>query len=233
MRDDSPRWEQINPCGLRHEADGLRELASYLPDTDAFHVWANVEFVGTDGSINEVDALVLTPSGLHVLELKHWQGEIRGDGTQWVHRKPNGRLTPEDNPYILANRKAKRLAGLIRFYARPQGKRAPAPYVGGGDLPARADHDRPTRRDRPAARVRPGRRRRPGEPQGVPSRPPETSGWLVDEARAREIVDLVRGAGIRPSVADRRIGQLILHPRPLAEGERTAGLPRRSRPAGH
>jgi hypothetical protein len=30
---------------------------------------------------------------------------------------PNGRLIPHDNPYLLANRKAKRLAGLIRHYA--------------------------------------------------------------------------------------------------------------------
>ncbi len=130
MREDSPRWEQINASSHVHEQDGLRELASYLPDADPYHVWANVEFVGTDGSINEIDALVLTASGLYVLELKHWHGEIRGDGTQWVRRVGNHRLTPEDNPYILANRKAKRLASLIRYYARQQGREAEAPYVG-------------------------------------------------------------------------------------------------------
>ncbi|MDT5026203.1 MAG: hypothetical protein QOE61_2629, partial [Micromonosporaceae bacterium] len=41
---------------------------------------------------------------------------------------------------------------------------------------------------------------------------------LVDDQRGRQIVDLVKGAKIRPSVADRRIGQLILHARPFAEG---------------
>src|SRR5690242_14892369 len=121
MLEGSPRWEQINRNPHLHEQAGLRTLAGYLPDADPYHVWANVEFVGTDGSINEIDALILTPSGLYVLELKHWQGEVAGDGTQWVRRSPNGRLTPEDNPYILANRKAKRLAGLIRQYARQQG----------------------------------------------------------------------------------------------------------------
>ena len=104
-----------------------------------------VEFVGTDGSINEVDALILTPSGLYVLELKHWQGEIAGDGTQWVRRMPKGRLAPEDTPYILANRKAKRLAGLIRFYARQQGKERLAPYLGA----AAFFHPRGTRGPRP------------------------------------------------------------------------------------
>src|SRR6266702_1732654 len=125
MRLDSPRWEEINPSQYAHEKDGLRNLAEYLPDADPYHVWANVEFVANDGSINEVDALVLTPSGLYVIELKHWQGEVAGDGTQWQHRAPNGRLIPEDNPYILANRKAKRLASLIRHYSKGQ-----APYVG-------------------------------------------------------------------------------------------------------
>ncbi|MGC4748431.1 NERD domain-containing protein [Micromonospora sp. DT201] len=88
MREDSPRREQINSSSYIWEQDGLRELAGYLPDADPYHVWTNVEFVGADGSINEVDALVLAPSGLFVLELKHWQGEIRGDGTQWVRRAP-------------------------------------------------------------------------------------------------------------------------------------------------
>jgi hypothetical protein len=93
VRIDSPRWEEINPSGYAHEKDGLRELADYLPDADPYHVWANVEFVANDGSINEIDALVLAPSGLYVVELKHWQGEVAGDGMQWMHRAPNGRLT--------------------------------------------------------------------------------------------------------------------------------------------
>jgi hypothetical protein len=72
MRVDSPRLAEINPSAHAHEQDGLREFAFYLPDADPFYVWANVEFVGTDGSINEIDAMVLTPSGLWIVELKHW-----------------------------------------------------------------------------------------------------------------------------------------------------------------
>jgi hypothetical protein len=89
---------------------------------------------------------VLTPSGLYVLELKHRQGEITGDGAQRVRRMPDGRLTPEDNPYILANRKAERLASLIRFYARQQGRERLAPFVGAAvllharNLRSRFDH---------------------------------------------------------------------------------------------
>jgi serine/threonine protein kinase len=220
MRQDSPRWEQINPSGFRHEQDGLRELASYLPDRDPYHVWANIEFVATDGSINEVDALVLTPSGLYVLELKHWQGELRGDGSQWVRRAPNSRLIPEDNPYILANRKAKRLASLIKFYARRQGANAQCPYVGAAVFL----HARGLRADLDAIGHQHiyGLDNHPSS--GLPSlkelllAQPRNPAYRVDEARARQIIDLVRGAKIRPSVADRKVGQHLLHPRPFAEG---------------
>ncbi|GIJ63073.1 protein kinase [Virgisporangium aurantiacum] len=219
VRSDSPRWEQINPSPYAHEQDGLRILASYLDDADPFHVWANVEFVGTDGSINEVDALVLTPRGLFVLELKHWQGEISGDGTQWVRRVPGGRLMPEDNPYILANRKARRLASVINFYARQQGKEHLTPFVGAAVFM----HATTTQSRLDAI----GRQHVYGldrHPSGLDSLKeflngrPHNPAHLIDPARGRQIVDLVRGAKIRPSVADRKIGQLLLHPRAYAEG---------------
>ncbi|MEV7326684.1 BREX system serine/threonine kinase PglW [Micromonospora sp. NPDC093244] len=219
MREDSPRWEQINSSSYIWEQDGLRELAGYLPDADPYHVWTNVEFVGADGSINEVDALVLTPSGLYVLELKHWQGEIRGDGTQWLRRAPNSRLIPEDNPYILANRKAKRLASLIRYYAKQHGRQRETPYVGAAVFL----HARAMRADLDAI----GSQHiygLEGHDSGLPGLKklllalPRNPDHLVDEVRGREIVELVRGAKIRPSVADRKVGQLLLHPKPFAEG---------------
>lgn len=219
MREDSPRWEQINPSAFAHEQDGLRALASYLPDEDPYHVWANVEFVGTDGSINDVDALVLTRSGLYVLELKHWQGEIRGDGFQWVRRLPGSRLIPEDNPYILANRKAKRLASLIRFYAAQQHRESEVPFIGAAVFL----HARNLRTDLDAI----GRQHiygLPGPQSGLPSlneavlRRPANPRNLVDAARGRQIIELVRGAKLRPSVANRKVNQLLLHPRPFAEG---------------
>lgn len=222
MRENSPRWEQINPSAFPHERDGLRKLASYLPDSDPYHVWANVEFVAADGSINEVDALVLTPSGLYVLELKHWQGEISGDGIQWVRRMPNARLTPEDNPYILANRKAKRLASLIRFYARQQGKERLAPYVGAAVF-LHARNMRAVKLDEIGRQHVYGldghesESRLPSLRELLLARP-RYADQRVDAARARQIIELVRGAKIRPSVAERKVGQLLLHPRPFAEG---------------
>ncbi|OWV13599.1 serine/threonine protein kinase [Micromonospora wenchangensis] len=217
MREGSPRWEQINPSAYQHEQEGLRELAGYLPDAEPFHVWANVEFVGTDGSINEVDALVLTRSGLYVLELKHWQGRLAGDGQQWRRRKPNGRVQVIDSPLILANRKAKRLRSVIQQYA-PPGARVPyvqaAVFLHARDLRSELDDI--------------GRQHVYGLDGNTAARLPSLKDMLlaqpvdarhhVDAVRGRQIVELVKGARIRPSVADRRVNQLLLHQRPFAEG---------------
>ncbi|MFI7660907.1 BREX system serine/threonine kinase PglW [Micromonospora parva] len=216
MREDSPRWEQINSSAFAHEQDGLRELASYLPDAEPYHVWANVEFVGTDGSINEVDALVLTSSGLYVVELKHWQGVIAGDGQQWRRKTPSGGRRALDSPLILANRKAKRLRSVLQQYA-PHGARIP--YVNAAVFL----HARNMRSELDDI----GRQHVYGM-DGNSSRLPSLKEMLlarpvdarhhVDAVRGRQIVELVRGAKIRPSVADRRVNQLILHQRPFAEG---------------
>lgn len=220
MREDSPRWEEINRSPFDHERAGLRELASYLPDADPYHVWANVEFVGTDGSINEIDALVLTPSGLVVLELKHWQGDISGDGAQWVRRPPDGRLVPYDNPYLLANRKAKRLASVIRHYADKSDMKSlsrRALYVDAAIFlhARRCDARGLDKLGRQHVYGLEGNLSGlPGLKELLDARPPEA----VTPAEGRQVVNLVKKAKIRPSVADRRVGELLLHPEPFAEG---------------
>jgi hypothetical protein len=47
---------------------------------------------------------------------------------------------------------------------------------------------------------------------------PKDARDLVDKTRAREIVTLVDGTGIRPSVADRTVQSLLLQPKAYAEG---------------
>jgi hypothetical protein len=219
IRDDSSRWEEINASAWEHERAGLRHIKMLLPDADPYHAWANVEFVAPDGSVNEVDLLVLTPSGLHLLELKHWQGEISGDGSQWVVRSPSGRTRRTDNPLILANRKARRLASLLQHYGQQSGKQVKVPFIRAtvflhaANMRVRLDEV--------------GRQWVCGlqtSHSGLPgiltllTQQPTDRRDLVDRARAREIVGLVDGAGIRPSIADRTVLQLLLNPKPYAEG---------------
>ena len=73
-----------------------------------------------------------------------------------------------------------------------------------------------------------------GLPAGLPSlkqfllERPRNPSRLVTPDRARQIIELVRGAKIRPSVADRKVGQLLLHPRTFAEGIGWQDFPRRT-----
>jgi hypothetical protein len=41
-------------------AGQIREL---LPDANPYQAWANIEFLGTDSSVNDVDLLALTAGG--------------------------------------------------------------------------------------------------------------------------------------------------------------------------
>ena len=62
---------------------------------------------------NNVDLLVLTKQGFWLVECKAWEGRITGDSGSWT-RTGGGMPRSEDNPVILANRKAKALSSLLK-----------------------------------------------------------------------------------------------------------------------
>lgn len=109
----SERWKQISPSQFAWESEALEFLKEALPDRDPYRVWANFEFIADDGSINEVDALVFTPMGLFLVEIKSRPGELGGNAYTWTWRT-DGRLFTDDNPLIAANRKARKLASLLK-----------------------------------------------------------------------------------------------------------------------
>ena len=51
-------------------------------DDGIARAWANVTFTDSAGRLNEIDVLMLTRAGLHVVELKGWHGTITGDQHQ-------------------------------------------------------------------------------------------------------------------------------------------------------
>ena len=78
----------------------------------ACHAFANFTFMGLDGSLNEVDLLVIGPWGLFLVEIKSRPGVIRGDSQAW--RWEDGqRIFSDDNPIILAQRKCQKLKSLL------------------------------------------------------------------------------------------------------------------------
>jgi hypothetical protein len=72
------------PSDYAWEQEALDFLRRKLPDHEPYRVWANFEFIAQDGSINEVDALVVTSKGLYLVEIKSHPGAISGDAGSWV-----------------------------------------------------------------------------------------------------------------------------------------------------
>jgi serine/threonine protein kinase len=108
----SDRWQTVHPSQFAHEQEALEVLARGLPDQSPFRAWSNFEFIADDGSINEVDALVVSTDRIYLVEIKSWRGEVSGNQTYWTVRTPAGERTHE-NPLLLANRKAKKLKSLL------------------------------------------------------------------------------------------------------------------------
>ncbi|MBK1646158.1 serine/threonine protein kinase [Thiocapsa imhoffii] len=105
-------WKQITPSDFAWEREALAYLKAMLPNHEPYRAWANFEFIALDGSINEVDVLVLTPKGLFLVEIKSHPGEISGDAGTWVWTHESRRRV-FDNPRLLADRKAKKLKSLL------------------------------------------------------------------------------------------------------------------------
>jgi hypothetical protein len=106
-------WHTITESQFPWEREALDFVHAQFPKQDGYHAWSNFEFVADDGSVNEVDLLVLTPWGVHIIEIKSQPGTISGDQTTWKWLGPDGRISSRDNPVILTNRKAKKLASLL------------------------------------------------------------------------------------------------------------------------
>ena len=108
-----PRWTAVTEPAFPWEREALDFLRSHLPDHEPWRTWSNFEFIDDEGRVNEVDVLVLTPAGLVLVEIKSRPGTIVGDASTW-RWITKGRPFEVDNPLPLANRKAKRLASILK-----------------------------------------------------------------------------------------------------------------------
>jgi serine/threonine protein kinase len=116
------RWTTVTRSEHDHERAGLEFIRRRLEDREPFRAWSNFTFVAKDGKLYEVDLLVVSPTGIHLVELKAYSGTVRGNAGQWEVTGPaGGRPRREEHPRHLADRKAKKLKGLLG--AQPAFKR--------------------------------------------------------------------------------------------------------------
>ena len=119
MMDDA-RWTQCTPSEYAWERSALAYLKSVIPDREPYRAWANAEFIGADGSVNEIDLLLIAPGGIVLVEVKSWSGVLTGDAGTWQQD-----LRALENPVIGANRKARKLRSLLAAQPSLRGRRLP------------------------------------------------------------------------------------------------------------
>jgi serine/threonine protein kinase len=213
----SARWKQITPSQFPWEREALDYVREHLPDIDPYRAWANFEFIADDGTINEVDLLVLTPRGFFLVEIKSRPGVLGGDRVTWTWTY-EGRAYTEDNPIILANRKAKKLASLLKRQKACQKIKVPyldpLVFCSNENLQCTlqgVDRYRICLRDQ---EMTPGRPAVPGIMATLKFR--KVDGLFdnfevhIDRPTASAITRAMDQAGIRPSQKSRRVGDYVL-----------------------
>jgi serine/threonine protein kinase len=217
---EPPRWNIITPSQYEWERRGLDFIRTGLPDHDPYRAWANFEFQTEDGAIYEVDLLVLTKQGFWLLEGKAWSGRIYGDAGTWTIAH-DGKLRSEDNPVLLANRKAKALASLLK--AQPAVGKVRVPwlealvFLSADDVQCDltgAARNHVVLKDRPAEGGRPERK---GVLAVLINRDCSACSGIDPDLRtpidikvAKALSRAMEQAGIRPSQKARRVGDYIL-----------------------
>lgn len=209
-------WTEITPSQFQWEQEALEFIRRQLPDHEPYCAWSNFEFIADDGSINEVDLLVLTPKGFFLVEIKSRPGRLTGNTGAWVWIQ-DGREYVYDNPLILANRKAKKLIALLRRQKAFKEERTPfleaLIFCSAEDLKCDLDPHARTGvwlRDRESEGDKPGR-------QGIlyaltrASTPEEMRRYQrIDRPMARKVSRSLEEAGIRRSNKYRQVGQYQL-----------------------
>ena len=218
---EPPLWNTITASQYEWERRALDFIRAGLPNHEPYRAWSNFEFQTVDGAIYEVDLLVLTKQGLWLVEIKSWPGKIRGDVTTWT-RTHDGRTVTEENPVLLANRKAKALASLLRSQPATRSIRMPwleaVVFLSADNLECELTGQALSRvllQDQPATESSP---ERPGILAALLNRQvnrqesgiePESRS-LIDIKVAKSLSRAMEQAGIRPSLKSRRVGDYIL-----------------------
>jgi serine/threonine protein kinase len=220
----APRWTAVSPSPFEWEREALDFLRDNLPNHEPWRAWSNFEFIDDEGRVNEVDALVLTPVGLILIEVKSRPGTILGDAYSWTWRTQGQEVTT-DNPLPLANRKAKRLASVLRRQEALNGRQGAriAPWVEPLIFLSKVSQS-PSLDPGTAKRV--VIRGEPGKPDdngaiGTLLRADDLGlgrRGAVDAAAARQIVRALEQAGVRPPGRGRRVGDYELE-QLLGEGD--------------
>ena len=211
-------WTTVAESSFPWEREALEFVRSQFPNHEPYRAWTNFEFVADDGSIYEVDLLIFTPQGFFLIEIKSKPGCLRGNAGTWTW-ETDGKLATVDNPYHLANSKAKKLRSLLQRQKAAKSK-GQVPFIEAlvfcsaenlqCDLQGNAKFH-VCLRDRAADGAKPPRlgimaaiKRR--ECDGLE---PNANG-THDRPTAKLVAQAIEQAGIRPSQRSRKVSDYVL-----------------------
>lgn len=214
------RWHVIAESNFPWEREALEWLRANLPDREPWNVWTNFEFIDDEGKISEVDALVLSPRGLFLLEIKSRPGAVTGDAHTWTWTT-DGREYTYDNPLILANRKAKRLASILRRQSSVIKAKIRLPFIEPVIFLSSTtlkSHLQGIAKTATFQRGQPSSIDDDGVINALANGSSTNPNHVVDGQQARAIARGLAEAGIRPSNKHRQVGDYRLV-KLIAEGE--------------
>ena len=205
------RWKTITPSQSAWESEALEYLRAGLPDHEPYMAWSNFEFLADDGTINEIDALVLTPMGFFLVEIKSRPGILNGDVHTWTWTTGGHRFT-YDNPLFLANRKARKLVSLLR--RQKAASKASIPYLEAVVFCSATDlQNRLAGAGRTNVFLRDSEKS-PGILQALINRTgvgqERSNAQRLDKPTARTVFRALEEAGIRPTQKSRRVADFEL-----------------------
>ncbi len=225
MSDTKKNWVTVADSQHAWERDALDFVRDRWPDHEPYRAWANFEFIALDGSINEVDLLLLAPMGFFLVEIKSRPGRVFGDPGTWTW-DTEGRLVTATNPLLSANLKAKKLKQLLQRQKAVKVKDSvpfiePLVFLSAPEVVCELRDTAAygvSLRDRDAS---PGQPERPGILAAVrrrdcPGLPPKP-GPIVDRPLAKMISQAIEQAGIPSQPRQRRVSDYVLE-RLIEEG---------------
>ena len=88
-------WITVSESQFPWVLGALEFVRQRFPQRDPYRAWSNFEFIADDGSVNEVDLLVLTPLGIFLIEIKSRPGLLRGDAGTWTWEHEGRQFTDD------------------------------------------------------------------------------------------------------------------------------------------
>ena len=201
------RWETVTESDFDHEHRGLKIIRQKLPDNGVWRAWSNFTFTAGSGHVREVDLLVLSPGGLHMVELKSWRGSVTVENGTWVQTKPGGHRTPHGNPRYLVEQKARELAGLLRHQGAKNVYVSASVCFTGSSLRLRLPNNEDNGVHKDIASL-----------IEALHRPPYNAKHRITGPRATEVAGGLKSIGIHRSDAQYKVGPYLLDRKPLYTG---------------